>query len=84
MSNTQFIGVYSLQKYQKQYSIKVKSPASHISATPPLPCLAALQVVSFTIGDMLKLLLCRAPQHCGVFCHAKYRGGVRRTEGLQK
>ena len=75
MSNTQFIGVYSLQKYQKQYSIKVKSPASHISTTPPLPCLAALQVVSFTIGDMLKLLLCRAPQHCGVFCTAKYRGG---------
>ena len=22
---------------------------------------------------------CRAPQHCGVFCHAKYRGGV--TQG---
>ena len=62
-------------KILKQYSIKVKSPASHISATPPLPCLAALQVVSFTIGDMLKLLLCRAPQHCGVFCIAKYRGG---------
>ncbi len=45
MSNTQFIGVYSLQKYQKQYSIKVKSPASHISATPPLPCPAALRGV---------------------------------------
>ena len=27
---------------------------------------------------------CRVPQHCGVFCTAKYRGGVRRTEGLIK
>ena len=30
------------------------------------------------------LLPCRVPQHCGVFCNAKYRGGVRRTEGLKK
>ncbi len=29
------------------------------------------------------LSLCRAPQHYGVFCIAKYRGGVRRTEGLK-
>ena len=28
------------------------------------------------------LLPCRVPWHYGVFCNAKYRGGVRRTEGL--
>ena len=30
------------------------------------------------------LFPCRVPQHGGVFCNAKYRGGVRRTEGLKK
>ena len=31
----------------------------------------------------LTLSPCRAPQHYGVFCTAKYRGGDRRTEGLK-
>ena len=47
-------------------------------------CSVMLRSISvFIIGDILKLL-CRASQHCGVFCSAKYRGSVRRTEGLQK
>ena len=70
-------------KYNQSISFaKIMWQKSIIPLLLPYPI--ALQGISaFIIRNILKLL-CRAPQHCGVFCHAKYRGGVRRTEGLQK
>ena len=65
------------------YSINIR----HFSP-PPLPCPVALRGITYKIGAEAKRKYisspCRAPQHYGVFCTAKYRGGVRRTEGLKK
>ena len=65
------------------YSINIR-----YFSPPPLPCPVTLQGITYKIGAEAKGKYisspCRAPQHYGVFCTAKYRGGVQRTEGVKK
>ena len=49
--------------------------------TPPLPCPAALRGVVYKIEAEAKGKYISPSS--SVFCAAKYRGGVRRTEGLK-
>ena len=49
--------------------------------TPPLPCPATLQGVTYKIGIEAKEKYISPSS--SVFCAAKYRGGGRRTEGLK-
>ena len=49
--------------------------------TPPLPCPAALRGVVYKIEAEAKGKYISPSS--SVFCAAKYRGGVRRTEGLE-
>ena len=49
--------------------------------TPPLPCPAALRGVVYKIEAEAKGEYISPSS--SVFCAAKYRGGVRRTEGLE-
>ena len=48
----------------------------------PLPCPVALRGVAYKIGAETKGKYISPSS--SVFCTAKYRGGVRRTEGLEK
>ena len=63
-------------KILKQYSIKVKKPCfPHFCYPSPAMSRNIIGYFSFHYRRYFTLLLCRAPQHCGVFCTAKYMGG---------
>ena len=59
------------------YSINIR-----YFSPPPLPCPVTLQGITYKIGAEAKGKYISPSS--SVFCAAKYRGGVRRTEGLKK
>ena len=58
------------------YSINIR-----YFSPPPLPCPVTLQGITYKIGAEAKGKYISPSS--SVFCTAKYRGGVRRTEGLK-
>ena len=74
---------YILKKIGKStLRIRIHVPLSKgYFKTPPLPCSAALRGSAHKIGAEAKGKYISPSS--SVFCAAKYRGGVRRTEGLK-
>ena len=75
--------LYSEKKIGKStLKIRIHVPLSKgYFKTPPLPCPAALRGVVYKIEEEAKGEYISPSS--SVFCTAKYRGGVRRTEGLK-